>query len=204
MASASPRDQSTSPPAISSARCANWRTSFGWRVNPSGTLRASCSRRSRVASGTPVLTVGSAGLSCSGWGSRAGGWRGLGPYVVQGRLEPVVELVQRLLGLLQGDVAPPHQCFGVELAHGPLRLDPLVHERLGVARVVALVVPVAAVADEVDHHVLVEGLPEPEGQPGGPQAGLGVVAVDVEDRRLDHLGHVGRVDRACGRPQGRW
>jgi hypothetical protein len=32
----------------------------------------------------------------------------------------------------------------------------VVHQRLGVARVVALVVPAAAVADEVDDDVLVE------------------------------------------------
>ena len=61
---------------------------------------------------------------------------------------------------------------------------------------------VAPVADEVDHHVLVEGLAKPEGQAGGPGAGLGIVAVHVEDGRLDHLGHVGRVHRGPRRLGG--
>ena len=74
-----------------------------------------------------------------------------------------------------------------------------VHQRLRVARVVALVVAVAAVADHVDDDVLVEPLPVGEGQPGHPDAGLGVVAVHVEDRRLDHLGDVGGVVAGAGR-----
>jgi hypothetical protein len=64
--------------------------------------------------------------------------------------------------------------------------------------VVALVVTAPAVADDVDDDVLVERLPELEGQPGHPDAGLRVVAVDVEDRRRDHPGHVGAVDRGPG------
>ena len=49
----------------------------------------------------------------------------------------------------------------------------------------------AAVADQVDDDVLVERLAELEGQPRHPDARLGVVAVHVEDRRLDHPGDVG-------------
>ena len=58
-----------------------------------------------------------------------------------------------------------------------------------------LVVTAAAVADEVDHDVLVERLAELEGQPRDADHGLRVVAVHVEDRRLDHAGHVGGVHR---------
>ena len=46
--------------------------------------------------------------------------------------------------------------------------------------------------------VFVERLAEAEGQPADADARLGVVAVHVEDRRLHHLGHVGRVDRRAG------
>ena len=80
------------------------------------------------------------------------------------------------------DVAPLHERLGVELAHRAPGLDPLVHQRLRVARVVALVVAVAPVADHVDHDVLVEPLAVVVRQPGHPDAGLGVVAVHVEDR----------------------
>jgi hypothetical protein len=37
-----------------------------------------------------------------------------------------------------------------------------------------------------------------ERQLGHPHAGLGVVAVHVEDRRLHHLGHIGAVLRLTG------
>ena len=84
-------------------------------------------------------------------------------------------------------------------AHRGLGVDAAVHVRQRVAGVVALVVAVAPVADHVDHGVLVEPLAVGEGQAGGPHAGLGVVAVHVEDRCADHLGHVGGVLRGAGR-----
>jgi hypothetical protein len=52
-------------------------------------------------------------------------------------------------------------------------LDGAVHERLGVARVVTLVVAVAAVADQVDDDVLAEALPELEGEPHDPAQASG-------------------------------
>ena len=155
---------------------------------------------------TPVSTGGihRSGGTDSGRAASARRGVGLGPGLVEGRLQAGREVVERLLGLLEGDVAPAHQRLGVELAHRALGVDELVHQGLGVARVVPLVVAVAPVADHVDDHVLVERLAEAEGQPGRPHAGLGVVAVDVEDRGLHHLGHVGRVDRRCGPTPGRW
>jgi hypothetical protein len=45
-----------------------------------------------------------------------------------------------------------------------------VHQRLGERRIVGLVVAAAAVADQVDHDVLVEGLPELERQASDPDA----------------------------------
>ena len=75
-----------------------------------------------------------------------------------------------------------------------MRFDARVHQRLRVARLVALVVPEAAEADHVEHHVLVELLPVVERDAQGPVGRLGVVAVDVEDGELRHARHVGRVD----------
>ena len=73
-------------------------------------------------------------------------------------------------------------------------LDQRVHLRLRERRLVRLVVTEAPVADHVDDDVLVELLAEREGELDDPHAGLGVVPVHVEDRRLHHLGDVGRVD----------
>ena len=114
-------------------------------------------------------------------------------------LQLLLVVLEDLLGLLDRDVATTDEGLGVELAHRALLLDQVVHQRLGVRRVVALVVAAAAVADQVDDDVLVERLAVLERQPGHPDAGLGVVAVDVEDRRLHHPGDVGAVERGARR-----
>jgi hypothetical protein len=84
-----------------------------------------------------------------------------------------------------------------------LAVDDVVHQRLGHRRVVALVVPAPAVADQVDDDVLLERLAVVDRQPGHPDDGLGVVAVHVEDRRVDHPGHVGRVEARPGSRRAR-
>ena len=68
-----------------------------------------------------------------------------------------------------------------------------VEEGLGEGGLVGLVVAVAAVAHHVDHDVALELLAEFERQLGHIADGLGVVAIHVEDRRLDHFGDVGAV-----------
>ena len=110
---------------------------------------------------------------------------------------------ERPLGLVDGDVTALDQRLDVQLAHAAVLGDRPVHQRLGVARVVALVVTVAPVAPHVDHDVLVELLAVLERQPRHAHARLGVVAVDVEDRRLHRLGHVAAVQRRAGELRGR-
>ena len=73
--------------------------------------------------------------------------------------------------------------------------DGRVHHRLRGRRLVGLVVAEAAVADEVDDHVLVELHAVRERQARGEHHRLRVVAVHVQDRRLDHLGDVAAVHR---------
>ena len=68
-----------------------------------------------------------------------------------------------------------------------------VHRRLRVARLVALVVAVAPVADEVDDDIVAEAIAVHHRQPRGGQACLRVVGVDVDDRRVEALGQVGAV-----------
>ena len=115
------------------------------------------------------------------------------PGLGEDPLELLLVVAQRALGLLHGDVAAGDQRLGVHLPGRPLGLHQVVHERLGERRVVGLVVPPLAVADHVHDDVLLERLPVGEGQPGRPYHGLRVVPVDVENGRLDHPGHVGRV-----------
>ena len=98
-----------------------------------------------------------------------------------------------------GDVAAADQRLGVELPDAALAVDDVVHQRLGERRVVGLVVAAAPVADHVDDDVLLELAAELDGELGHPHARLGVVAVHVEDRRGDHAGDVGAVERRARR-----
>ena len=122
----------------------------------------------------------------------------VGPVVLAG-LELVLELCApvglHLVDLLGGEEALGDEPLGVELERRLVRPDLRIHQRLGEARLVAFVVAEAAVAEHVDDDGLAEALAELGRDLGGVDHGLGIVAVHVEDRRLDHLGDVGRVGR---------
>ncbi|MGC4031228.1 MAG: hypothetical protein QM754_05710 [Tepidisphaeraceae bacterium] len=96
------------------------------------------------------------------------------------------------------EAAGVDELLGVKRAGGGLLGDGLVHERLGEAGFVLLVVAVTAVAPEVDDDVALELLAELDGHLRHVEDGFGVVAVDVEDRGLDGLGAVGAVGREAG------
>jgi hypothetical protein len=69
-------------------------------------------------------------------------------------------------------------------------LDLVVHERLGVAGLVGLVVAEAAVPDQVDHRVAAELAPEAHREADGVDARLDVVGVHVDDRKVVALREV--------------
>ena len=81
--------------------------------------------------------------------------------------------------------------FGVDLREGRVVLDDGVAAGLGDGGVVDLGVAVAAVADEVDDDVGVEGVAVVGGEVGDADDGVDVFGVDVEDGDGEALGHVG-------------
>ena len=90
---------------------------------------------------------------------------------------------------------PPRQLLGVDLADRGVLLDLRRHLRLRVGGLVGLVVAVAAVADQVDDDVALELLAVGHREPRRGDAGLDVVGVDVDDRDVVALRHVGGVRR---------
>ena len=113
------------------------------------------------------------------------------------------------VGLHLVDVALADDTFGNELLavdfeRGRMRVDGLVHQRLGECRLVALVVAVAAIAEHVDDDRLLKFLPELGRDLGREHHRLRIVAVDVEDRRFDHLGDVGGIRRRARDNADRW
>ena len=189
--------QSMPPSRDILSRCSSTGFTRGCTVNPSGRLDVRVAdpvERPRAAPRCP----GPAGTGCS---SSTDGLTARRRAFSSSRTSLntcsswLVKSLQGVLGLLDGDVAAADQRLGVDLPDAALGVDDVVHRGLGHRGVVALVVPAAAVADHVDHDVVVPALPVLHGQLGHPDAGLGVVAVHVEDRRADHLRDVGAVLR---------
>ncbi len=73
-----------------------------------------------------------------------------------------------------------------------------IHQRLGEGRLVGLVMAVAAITEHVDDDGLAKTLTELDRDLGDVDHGLRIVAVHMEDRRIDHLGDVGGVGRGAG------
>ncbi len=115
-----------------------------------------------------------------------------------GRLHRSLELVPHRLRFRRRHDALRRQSFGVQRARGLLAGDRAIHHRLGERRLVGLVVAVASVADDVQHDVGGEPHAEFGRHARAEHHRLGVVAVDVQDRRLDRLRHVGAIQPGIG------
>ena len=105
----------------------------------------------------------------------------------------------RLLGLDLAEFEQVLQVVDPDRIPGP---DAVVEDGLGEGGFVALVVPAPPVAVEVDDHVAAVALAEVEGDVDDLGDRLRLLAVDVEDRRLEHLRDVRAVGvgaRALGR-----
>jgi hypothetical protein len=108
-------------------------------------------------------------------------------------LELFLESGDEALRLLARDHFLRRELLGVDRARRRLLGDRAIHQRLGKGRLVAFVVTVAPVTPHVDDDVFLELVPEFGGDARHVHDRLGVVAVDVEDRRLHRLGDVGAI-----------
>ena len=100
-----------------------------------------------------------------------------------------------------GDDTVLQQALMVDLVRGRVGLDGAVHARLRDRRFIGLVMTLAAVADHVDEHVAGKGHAVFQRQPGDQQHRLGVIAIDMEDRCLNHLDDIGAI---LGRTRVEW
>ena len=104
-------------------------------------------------------------------------------------------LLNHLLRFSSGDHSRTHQLLGVQTTHRRMCTDRLVHQRLRRRRLVSLVVTQPAIADQINDEILVELLSVTQRQPTGEQHRLRIITIDVQNRRLDHLGYVAAVNR---------
>ena len=112
----------------------------GCTVNPSGSSTCASPMRWSTSSGTEVSRSG--GMPLLVLHRRATARRRALQLadLVEHVLQLVGEVAQRVLGVLEGDVAAADQRLGVDLADAALGVDDVVHRGLGHRGVVALVV----------------------------------------------------------------
>ena len=110
-------------------------------------------------------------------------------------IEAATVLLHECFSITRGDHPCGHQLVGEKLPRGRLAADRCVHDWLRRRGLVGLVVPEPAIADEIDDDVLVELHAVVDGETRREYHRFGVVAVHVQDRRLDHLRDVAAIER---------
>ena len=201
-ASASAWPKSMPPFSSASTRLSSGRRSLRWTLKPSGVSSSSLFRCAQLLGGDARCRP--AGWRCGRAVRRCWWCAGHRRVLVLARLHLLAQLLQRrrhllfaLLGLaldvLGADRALADQLLGVDLRDRLVGLDRRRHHRLRVGGLVGLVVAEAAVADHVDDDVAAPALAVGHRQAHGGGAGLDVVGVDVDDRDVEALRHVGRV-----------
>ena len=97
-----------------------------------------------------------------------------------------------------GDDALPHETRPPHFARRGMRANELVQLRLREEWFVRLVVSPAAIANQIDQHVLGERVAIRHREPHRDETGFRVVGVHVQHRHFESLGRIARVSRgAC-------
>ena len=192
------------PSSIASTRLASGRRSLRWTVKLSGTFSsASLSARS-FSAGTAVSTGGLAVRSSSPVPMVVTVGSSYSPSsILRRRSFSAVDIsswrsCRCPLDVLGADDPLADQLLRVDLRDRRVGLDLGRHQRLGVGGLVGLVVAEAAVADQVDDDVAPPALAVGHREADRRRAGLDVVGVDVDDRHVEALRHVGRVGGGAG------
>ncbi len=110
-------------------------------------------------------------------------------------LQTMAPVAAQFIDFALGDEPFVDELLGVDFERRRMRANDPVHQRLREAGLVAFVVAVAAITEHVDDDRLVEALPVFDRDLRAMDDRLGIIAIDMEDRRLDELGDVGRIGR---------
>ncbi len=110
--------------------------------------------------------------------------------------EAPLEITLSCFKFICRDVATTHEGFGVEGAHAALGFDQVIHQRLSHRRVIAFIVTASAVTDQVDDNVGFELLAVGESYFCDAEHRFRVIAVDMENGRLNGFCHIGGIDRS--------
>src|SRR6185312_6256622 len=93
----------------------------------------------------------------------------------------------------RGDHALGGEAFGINLARARMISNRAIHQRLGEGRLVALVMAMAAIAEDVDDLVLLETVAKLRRDARDIDERFGIIAIHMKDRRLDFLCDLGAI-----------
>src|SRR5690606_6503840 len=121
-------------------------------------------------------------------------WQRLLLHFVEAILQLVAKLLVHRIRQRGVKLTTLYQLACIYLARVGMAGNDVVQLRLGKLRLVSFVMAVSAIAQQIDENILLETLTVLDGQVGCERYSLGVVAVDVEYRRIHNLGDVGTVN----------
>ncbi len=108
-------------------------------------------------------------------------------------IQRVTVLLKVLLNVVLGQHALAYQTIGIDITRRGMFGDDVVHQRLSAGRLVSFVVATTTVTNQIDHDVTLELHAVVDRQLGDKQHRFRIIAINVKDRRLNHLGDVGTI-----------
>src|SRR5690606_2562766 len=115
-------------------------------------------------------------------------------YLVEPVLQLIPEFLVHFLGQGRVEVTSLHEFICIHFTWVGLPRYDIVQLRLGKFRLVALIVAMAPVTQQIDENVLEKFLPVFHRQVGGERNSFGIVTVDVKDGCVNDLCDIGAVD----------
>ena len=97
------------------------------------------------------------------------------------------------LGIVFAQYTSFLQLNSVELASGLTAANFFIHERLGSGWLISFVVAATTIANEVNDHIALEFVAVVHRHLGDKQDRFRVIGVNVQDRRMDHLGDISAI-----------
>ena len=98
-----------------------------------------------------------------------------------------------VISLFLGNDFVIHEALGIQRAGGWQAADYFIHQRLGDGRFVCFVVSLAAIAEQVNDDILMKPLAKIQRHLCREYDCFGIIAVNMENRRVHHLGDIAAI-----------
>ena len=119
--------------------------------------------------------------------------RAIGLRSLKSFLKPRIEGIQHGFGGFSWHRAFLRQPFRIKRARGAQFADAVIHKRLGEGWLIAFIMAVAAIADDIQHHIRAEHHAEFGYQARAEHHRFRIIAIHMQDWRLHGFRHIGAI-----------